>query len=1337
MKGKFWRKALAASLALLIVTGSVPIKPISNVFESMVVTAEAVEEVTKEFSNSNIKNGSTGQLTYNDELFISATGNETVKKSNNSGQVKLLPPINNEGAVEEGTVRFYPHISGKVKNIVFSSAYTGTADGYMKIGKDGTWTNSVSETMSGNNPWRSISFTNSDGIQLDNEDDYLEIKLFGTANDGGGIISNGSITVTYEPTSSVQTHTHNFSYSQNGSTLTATCAHNDGMDCSLASDNWQISTTLTPPTHATYAPNVSHPATLSNIAGFTTETGATAGDITYVNNTTSESLGTSSPHDVGAYTASVTINAGGTDYTLTTSFRVGTFSGINTNYPQFTTDKEGNYAIDGETVTLTFTPQFGETLTGVTATGATSGNDITLTAAGANTYTFTMPGENVNIGATFSISENDFAQTGENEYTIKTNNGWNWFCFALNYGLISDGFSGKTVKLAADVESSEMAGTSSHPFKGTFDGQNHTLTFNRTAAEHLCAPFHYINGATISNLHVEGTITGGTYESLGGLVGRAEGNITIENCHVSTQISTTNSDSAWHGGVIAEWNGTNATCTVTGCVYDGLIYNPDEAGVTTSCRGFIGWDYGNNGTITFTDCLSAPAAYGTGKYALGDNCCTFVYPNSEPTLTYNMTNCYYTTALGNRQGRPATTATTAPANLGKATTDHGLVKGYENGFLYNDNYYTPKYGDAVVDYDFNEWNERASVTFNGTNNQRTGVNVVGVNITEEVGNIKSVTYNRPFNTKEATTVILPFNYECNGNEGGTFYNFKDVTYDKDKRVWVCKIIAPGEDGSNNVTSLTANTPYLFMPTAEKMTFPNITNMTGGVVTLQPTTLNVYGGATTNDNWNFYGTYTGKKWTELSKDYGFAARSGETVQGEEVVAGQFVRYTEGASIGPMRCYLRYAGSGELEDTVPAEDDHDPTRNVPWWDGNDGYESTEIFNTVAHNINITAPTNGSVTATVGETANPATAFKGDTVNLTVTPDAGYTIKSVKYNDTNATKNADGTYSFEMPAENVTVTAEFKRVYSDGIGEHLAGHSLSLNGNIGVNFYMELDADVIADPDAYMLFTLPNDTTQTVKVSDATVDTTTVSGKTYYVFQCSVAAKEMTDTIKAQMFSGEKQGEEYSYTVKQYADYLFANAYEADGATVKNQAYVDAIELIKSMVNYGAYSQLYFNHNTDSLANADITDTDVRGVTAETVSKTYDGSTNTLPDGVTLAGANLELESETVMNLYFTNTTGKALTFTTSGNVALVQEQSGEYTKVTITGIAAQYLDSDVTVNVALEGDDNAYSVKYSPMNYCYNVLARETTATRTEALKNVMRAFYLYNKEAKAYFASHNN
>ena len=853
----------------------------------------------KSFTNSNIQNGNTGQLTYNGELLFSAEGNETVRKDGD-GIVNFIPQFINE----EGTVRFFPHISGKVKSIVFSSAYTGTAGGYVKFGKGSTWTNSVSETMTGNNPWRSISFTNGD-IQLDNEGDYLEIKLF--CPNGGGFFSKGSITITYEPTEATETHRHNFTFSKNaeGNTLTATCANDDGMKCGLASSNYQISTTLTPPTHATYAPNVSHPVTLSNISGFTTETGATVGDITYMNNTTSANLGTSSPHDVGDYTASVTINADNYPYTLTTSFRVGTFCGININYPQFTTDKDGNYAIDGETVTLTFTSKFGETLAGVTATGATSGSDITLTPTGSNIYTFTMPAEGVNIGATFSAPDaSHFEQNGDT-YTIKTANGWGWFCFATNYDLAPEGFSGKIVKLAGNVSSSEMAGKSGHPFKGTFDGQNYTLTFNRTAAEHLSAPFHYINGATISNLHVEGTITGGTYESLGGLVGHSEGNITINNCHVSTEISTTFSGGASHGGVIAQWNGTNATCTVTGCVYDGLIYNPDEAGVTTSCRGFIGWDYGNNGTITFTDCLSAPAAYGTGKYALGGNCFTFVYPNSEPTLTYNMTNCYYTSILGNRQGRPAATATVAPANLGNATTDHGMVDGYKNGFLYDGKYYTPKYGDAVVEYRFNEWNERADVTINGTGN-----NLVGVNITEKVGNIKSVTYNRPFNTAQAATVILPFSYICDddeGSEGGKFYGFKEVVYDENLHKWVCTMVEPGNTA---VTSLTANTPYLFMPNATTMTFPNISSMMGGVVTLQTTTANdgVYGGATTDAAWNFHGTYKGKSWTGPSNDYGFAAQSGTEAGGAATVeAGQFVRFTTGAFIKPMRCYLSYVGT----------------------------------------------------------------------------------------------------------------------------------------------------------------------------------------------------------------------------------------------------------------------------------------------------------------------------------------------------------------------------------------------------------------------------------------------
>ena len=739
--------------------------------------------------------------------------------------------------------------------------------------------------------------------------------MFSSSGESSGALSfvEGTIVITYDVEVEDTTdpgHTFTFAANANSDAITATCTEGSGYHtCGLT--NRQV----TMPLVANNAPydHYKHDASLDmtafNAAGITD----IAATFSYKNANTNEIL-ENAPIEIGNYTvtASVTVTYKETahPFTLTKDFKI--YNGvINCNYPQFSFSPKP--AIADNDVTITFTPIAGEGVVTLTLTGDKTnmsiGNGITDKHDG--TYTFTMVSESLTLDATFSEPDaSHFEQTGTDEYTIKTANGWNWFCYALNSGLAPDGFSGKTVKLDADISSSEMAGKSGHPFKGTFDGQGNTLTFNLQASEGNSAPFHYTDGATISNLHVTGLIEGNDISSLAGLVGKATGNITISNCHVSTQISTTHSGAAWHGGVIAFWNDSNVKCTITGCVYDGLIYNPNVANATYYCFGFLGNSWGSNMDITFTDCLYAPVAYGTGKNTLGDNCFTFVYPNSEPTLTYNMTNCYYTRNLGKRQGRPAATATDKPDNIGKATDDHGMVKGYKNGFLYDGNYYTPKYGDAVVEYRFDDWNERADVTINGTNNQGTGINVVGVNITEEVGNIKSVTYNRPFNEAQAATVILPFNYICNGNEGGKFYGFKEVVYDEDLHKWVCTMVEPGEEGTNNVTTLTANTPYVFMPNdAATMTFPNISSMTGGVVTLQTTTANDgdYEFATTDAAWKFHGTYKGKSWAVVSNDYGFAAKSGEAVGGEAVEAGQFVRFTTGAFIKPMRCYLSYVGT----------------------------------------------------------------------------------------------------------------------------------------------------------------------------------------------------------------------------------------------------------------------------------------------------------------------------------------------------------------------------------------------------------------------------------------------
>ena len=97
--------------------------------------------------------------------------------------------------------------------------------------------------------------------------------------------------------------------------------------------------------------------------------------------------------------------------------------------------------------------------------------------------------------------------------------------------------------------------------------------------------------------------------------------------------------------------------------------------------------------------------------------------------------------------------------------------------------------------------------------------------------------------------------------------------------------------------------------------------------------------------------------------------------------------------------------------------------------------------------------------------------------------------------------------------------------------------------------------------------------------------------------------------------------------------------------------------------------------------------------------------------------------------------AASFSKEDNIFPVETDDG--IKVTITNIAAQHLSEDIIVNISVDGDTASYSASYSamysPMNYCYSVLSKEKTETRTVELKNVMRAFWLYNAAAASYFA----
>lgn len=300
-----------------------------------------------------------------------------------------------------------------------------------------------------------------------------------------------------------------------------------------------------------------------------------------------------------------------------------------------------------------------------------------------------------------------------------------------------------------------------------------------------------------------------------------------------------------------------------------------------------------------------------------------------------------------------------------------------------------------------------------------------------------------------------------------------------------------------------------------------------------------------------------------------------------------------------------------------------------------------------------------------------------------------------------------------------------FMDGIGAGLAGYSLILDGSVGVNFYMELSDAVLADDTAYMEFTLPSGEVSKVPLDKNNSEV--ISDKTYYKFKCQVNAAGMTDTIKAQLKSNAGNSKVYEYTVKEYSDYLFANK-------ENNVEFAKAYDLIKAMVNYGSYAQIYADYHTDRLAVGDKSDlTSVEDVTIGEEYK-YTISGESVNANVTFAGASLTLLSTTTLRMYFklTDVDADNVTFTYHG-IDFDKTKSGDYYYIDIVGIPADKLDDDCEVRVTVD-NNTTFEVTYNPMAYCYNVINRETTETRTDALKNLIKAMVIYNQAADAYVAT---
>ena len=253
----------------------------------------------------------------------------------------------------------------------------------------------------------------------------------------------------------------------------------------------------------------------------------------------------------------------------------------------------------------------------------TSDITITIVATGAGTLELSKTASDAVLsanaivqGPTLALGGVEYIGTEANPYKINNLDDLVAFRTNVNGG---NTYEGLFIKLMNDINCGSTwtpIGTMSNNFKGTFDGNNKTITYvipsTSTSYQGL---FGYTNGATVKNLNVDATITqtgnysgsvgciiarqeGGTVTGcsstgtiisesnyIGGIVGRNYGSVknTISSCTSSVNITSSRNNTNYIGGIMGYFYTAG---TVTGCSASGDIYAPEETG--TYVGGIVG-----------------------------------------------------------------------------------------------------------------------------------------------------------------------------------------------------------------------------------------------------------------------------------------------------------------------------------------------------------------------------------------------------------------------------------------------------------------------------------------------------------------------------------------------------------------------------------------------------------------------------------------------------------------------------------------------------------------------------------------------------------------------------
>ncbi len=318
--------------------------------------------------------------------------------------------------------------------------------------------------------------------------------------------------------------------------------------------------------------------------------------------------------------------------------------------------------------------------------------------------------------------------------------------------------------------------------------------------------------------------------------------------------------------------------------------------------------------------------------------------------------------------------------------------------------------------------------------------------------------------------------------------------------------------------------------------------------------------------------------------------------------------------------------------------------------------------------------------------------------------------------------------------TASAVFEgETYTDTATEILladapvGAHSLTLDGRIGVNFYIG-----IPDPDSFAIvrFTVGDD------VSYAVIDPEefTTAGETkLWKFTCEVAASQIDTQITGVLTVEGADCNPFTYSVQEYLTELM---YDPGLNTDQN-----LMNLASATATYGYYANELFAMNPDFTQHELFDDSGMAYVTASAIQE-YEAQINDTADGVSYYGSSLVLRTRTAIKHYFTLPADKTLddfTFCLAEGtewISIPVFQSGSLYFVEIQDIPSGELGNMQTLTVLDREDNVVNSWTYSALSYVYKALTKseENDPAVSAELADVSRALVLYYRAADAYFSA---